>query len=248
MPPSGRWQYLQEPMGLSATLADWCRKSDFVIEGNKNARKIVDDIFCWGSTMQELMSKLDTILMRCKAISITLSIKKIKISKEVAFAGYVVKQGAIRASPEPAIALKEIPRPQNIHELGSFLGLAQHLAGFIPDLAQASEPLCHLLKKENKYGWSFDLQDAFDAVVKILTCDLVLINFDPSRPTILLTGASRLKGLGFALVHTEVGNGKERIRLVMCGSCSLNQAEKSYAVVELEALAVKYAVKKCRYY
>jgi hypothetical protein len=107
MPPSGRWQYLQEPMGLSETLADWCRKSDFVIEGNKNARKIVDDIFCWGSTMQELMSKLDTILMRCKAISITLSIKKIKINKEVAFAGYVVNQGAIRASPEPAIALKE---------------------------------------------------------------------------------------------------------------------------------------------
>jgi hypothetical protein len=79
-----------------------------------------------------------------------------------------------------------------------------------------------------------------------LTCNLVLINFDPSKPTILLTDASRLKG--FALVHTEVVNRKERIRLVTCGSRSLNPAEKSYAVVELEALAIKYAVKKCRYY
>jgi hypothetical protein len=77
-------------------------------------------------------------------------------------------------------------------------------------------------------------------------CDLVLINFDPSRQTILLTDASRLKGLGFALVHTEVVNGKERIRLVTCRSRSLNPAKKSYAVVKLEALAVKYAVKKCR--
>jgi hypothetical protein len=84
--------------------------------------------------------------------------------------------------------------------------------------------------------------------VKILTCDLVLINFDPSKPTILLTDASRLKDLGFALVHTEVVNGKEQIRLVTCGLRSLNPAKKSYAVVELEALAVKYAVKKCRYY
>jgi hypothetical protein len=58
----------------------------------------------------------------------------------------------------------------------------------------------------------------------------------------------RLKGLGFALVHTEVVNGKERIRLVTCGSRSLSPAEKSYAVVELEALAIKYAVEKCRYY
>jgi hypothetical protein len=55
-------------------------------------------------------------------------------------------------------------------------------------------------------------------------------------------------GLGFALVHTEVVNGKEQIRLVTCRSRSLSQAEKSYAVVELEALAIKYAVEKCRYY
>jgi hypothetical protein len=149
-------------MGLSATSDDWCRKSDFVIKGNENARKIVDDILCWGSTVQELMTKLVTILMRCKAIGITLSIKKFKISKEVAFAGYVVKQGAIRPSPERAIALKQFPQPENIHELRSFFGLAQQLAGFIPDLSHASEPLRHLLKK-NKWMWSPDLQDAFDA-------------------------------------------------------------------------------------
>jgi hypothetical protein len=182
-------------MGLSATSDDWCRKSNFVIEGKENARKIVDDILSWGATMQELMTKLDTILLQCKAIGITLSIKKIKISKEVAFAGYVVKQGAIRPSPGRAIALKEFPRLQNIHELRSFVGLAQQLAGFIPDLAHASEPLCHLLKKDHKYTWLFDLQDSFDAVVKILTCNLLLINLDPSKPTILLTDASRLKGL-----------------------------------------------------
>jgi hypothetical protein len=135
--------------------------------------------------------------MRSKAIGISFSIF-FKISKEVAFTGYVVKQGAIRASLERTIALQEFPRPQNIHELRSFLGLAQQLAGFIPDLAPASEPLRYLLKKEKKYGWSPSLQDAFGAVVKILRCDLVLINFDPLRTTILLTDASRLKGLGFA--------------------------------------------------
>jgi hypothetical protein len=126
-------------MGLSTTSDDWCRKSDFVIKGNKNLRKIVDDILCWGSTVQELMTKLDTILMRCKAIGITLSITQFKISKEVAFAGYVVKQGAIRPSPERAIALQQFPRPENIHELRSFLGLAQQLAGFIPDLQRSCQ-------------------------------------------------------------------------------------------------------------
>jgi hypothetical protein len=36
--------------------------------------------------------------------------------------------------------------------------------------------------------------------------------------------------------------------LVTCVSRSLNPDKKSYAVVELEALKVKYAVEKCRYY
>jgi hypothetical protein len=49
-------------------------------------------------------------------------------------------------------------------------------------------------------------------------------------------------------VHTEVVNGKERIRLVTWRSGSLNPAEKSYAVIKLEALAVKYVVEKCNYY
>jgi hypothetical protein len=89
MLPSGRWQYLQVPMALSATSDDWCRKSNFVIKSNENARKIVDYILCWGATMQELMSKLDTILLQCKAIGITLSLKFFKISKEVAFAGCI---------------------------------------------------------------------------------------------------------------------------------------------------------------
>jgi hypothetical protein len=43
---------------LSATSDNWCRNSNFVIEGNENARKIVDDILCWGATMQELMTNL----------------------------------------------------------------------------------------------------------------------------------------------------------------------------------------------
>jgi hypothetical protein len=48
MLPLGRWQYLPGPMGPSAISDHWCRKGDFVIEGNENARKIVNDILCWG--------------------------------------------------------------------------------------------------------------------------------------------------------------------------------------------------------
>ena len=38
------------------------------------------------------------------------------------------------------------------------------------------------------------------------------------------------------------------LRLITCGSRFLNDAEKNYAVVELELLAIQWAVQKCRLY
>jgi hypothetical protein len=64
-------------------------------------------------------------------------------------------------------------------------------------------------------------------------------------PIQLLTDASRT-GVGFCLVQTNVGS--KVPLLIMAGSCFLSSAEKNYAVVELELLAIQWAVEKCRLY
>ena len=69
--------------------------------------------------------------------------------------------------------------------------------------------------------------------------------YDPENKTELLTDASKLFGLGFALVQTDESGRKY---LVQCGSRSLKPAETRYAVIELEALAITYAIHKCEYY
>lgn len=73
-------------------------------------------------------------------------------------------------------------------------------------------------------GVDNDLQDAFRQVVKILTSALVLKKFNPTRPTYLLTDASRLKGLSFTIVYLKEVVGKRRDKIVSCGSRSLNAA------------------------
>ena len=59
-----------------------------------------------------------------------------------------------------------------------------------------------------------------------------------------MTDASKTRGLGFALLqpHDDID------RLVACGSRSLSSAEGNYATVELELLAVVYALKQLRIY
>ena len=58
--------------------------------------------------------------------------------------------------------------------------------------------------------------------------------------------ASKLHGLGFALLQFEEGN--EKPRLITCGSCALTPAQSRYAVCELEALGIQYALEKCAFY
>ena len=60
----------------------------------------------------------------------------------------------------------------------------------------------------------------------LLTSPMIVHFFDPDLPTSLLTDASKLHGIGYALVQ----HGKDGcLRLVQAGSRSLAPAEKNYA-------------------
>ena len=54
--------------------------------------------------------------------------------------------------------------------------------------------------------------------------------FDDAKDTILLTDASRLHGLGYALVEK---NRKGELSLIQCGSWSLTPTQQRYATIEL---------------
>ena len=67
---------------------------------------------------------------------------------------------------------------------------------------------------------------------------------DPKLPTMLQTDASTLKGLGFALVQ----NHEDVWKLTQAGSRFTTDIESRYAKVELELLAVVWAIQKCLIY
>ena len=54
--------------------------------------------------------------------------------------------------------------------------------------------------------------------------------------------------LGYALIQREETEGSEKIKLIAASSRSLTKAENNYATIELEALAIQWAMKKCHHY
>ena len=72
----------------------------------------------------------------------------------------------------------------------------------------------------------------------------VLRHFDPSLPVVLYTDASR-KGIGFILTQRDQ---EGHLRLIRCGSRFISDAEQNYSTVELECLAIQWAITQCRLY
>ena len=101
-----------------------------------------------------------------------------------------------------------------------------------------------LLKTKNEFIWIPAHDIAFTAVKNHLQKTPILTNFDPNRETEIHTDASKTKGLGFILRQKHDNHWK----MISCGSRYISDTERRYSMVELEMLAVVWALGKCRVY
>ena len=93
--------------------------------------------------------------------------------------------------------------------------------------------------------WLPEHQFEFDTLKQILFGDLVVRHFDSSKDVILLTDASRLHGLG----HIDIDStGSKHFKIVHCGSKGLTAIQQRYSTIELECLAIVWAITKCSFY
>ena len=100
------------------------------------------------------------------------------------------------------------------------------------------------LKKDCAWTWTDDHENCFQEVKSLLTSKTIIHPFDQEAETFLLTDASRLHGIGFALMQRK---GEEHF-LKQCGSCSLTPTQQRYATVELECMAIQWAITKSEFY
>ena len=235
--PQGRFRFKRAPMGMVSSSDFFNYTSDRILEP-VDVVKIVDDGLVQDPEEPPTYVKLRNVCKASRDGSLTLNPNKLRVDQEVEFAGFMIGKDGIRAEPYKLAVLHEYPPPKNLQELRSFLGAAQQLAFFIPDLAHVSAPLRPLLQKKNAFVWLPIHQTAFDAVKHILSSDLIVKPFDPTLRTRLLCDASRLAGLGYALCNVRIVDNEERISIVQYNSRALSPPQQRYAVNELGATKV----------
>ncbi len=243
--PSGRYCYTRAPMGLNASSDEWCARSDMAVAGLTGTVKLVDDILVQAPDRATLVKRLRELYEKCRSAGLTLSKKKLKLGKEVVFAGYKLTAEGVKPVEDRLAGIRDFPRPKDVTELRGFLGAANQLGFFLPDLAQVTAPLRELLKKDIAFLWLDDQEQSFRKTKELLTSDMLVKPFDAKLPTKLLTDASRNNGIGYALLQEEEDGSP---RLIQCGSKSLTPTQSRYATVELEMEGVKWGMLKCDFF
>ena len=243
----GRYRYLRAPMGLSSSGDEFCRRTDEAMHDLEGVKKLVDDILIFADDDETLLKRIRSVFKRCKEWGITLAKSKFQYGNSVKFAGFIVGEDGSKPDPDKVASIRDFPVPKDITNLRSFMGFVNQFSSYSPDLKHAMVPLQPLLKKGNVYQWLPEHQKAFEIVKKMLTSEdgPVLAQFNPKLPVTLITDASRL-GLGFILA--QEGNIEGQLKLITCGSRFLSKAESNYAVIELECMAIQWAILKCRNY
>ena len=70
--------------------------------------------------------------------------------------------------------MREFPIPKKVKDIRSFLGLANYYRRFIKNFASIASPLTALLRKNAKFQWTVECQNAFDTLKQALISGPIL--------------------------------------------------------------------------
>jgi hypothetical protein len=118
----------------------------------------------------------------------------------VPFLGHVISPERITVDPGKVRDVLDWKPPKSVHQVRSFLGLAGYYQRFILNFSKISKPITELLKKDNKYVWRKDCDEAFRTLKKLLITSPVLAQPDISKSFNVYYDASGT-GLGCVLMQ-----------------------------------------------
>ena len=225
----GRFKYLRAPYGLLSIAEHYNRHMAQAFEGLLGFRRIVDDVVIYDKDAATHADHVKQFI-------------QVSGQRHLTFAGFQLSSEGYKVDTSITAAISRFPVPASRTGLRSFCGLVNQLASGTALIAELMSSLQPLLSSKNDFVWSDHHSQAFAKVKEQLVKSPVLAFFDIKKPTRLCTDASR-QGIGFVLQQQSTAG---QWVLIQAGSRFLSSPESRYTIIELELLAVTWAVLKCK--
>lgn len=244
--PEGLFQYKVLPFGLHGAPATFQRAMDRILKPHRQyAAAYLDDVVIHSPDWESHLVRVQAVLDSIRNAGLTANPKKCCLAmEEVKYLGFIIGRGLVKPQLNKVEAIQNWPRPVNKKQVRAFLGITGYYRRFIPSFATIAVPLSDLTKgkQSNMVKWNPEAEDAFQKLKVALCTQPVLITPDFSKEFVVQTDASDV-GIGAVLSQTRDGEEHPIVYL----SRKVNEHEKRYAIVEKEALAIKWALDMLRY-
>lgn len=227
--------------GLSCAPAKWQRKIESILSGIEGVVVFIDDICVTGPTDDIHLSRLQQVFERLSKYGLRINQSKTDLfCDSVEYCGYKIDRNGIHKTKSKIEAILDAPRPTNVSEVRSFLGLINYYGRFFENLSDLLEPLHNLIRKNTTFKWTEECEKSFSAVKKEMSSEKFLVHYDKNLPLVLATDASPI-GVGAVLSHVYP-DGSERP--IYFASQTLSTTQRKWSQIDKEAYAIIFGIKR----
>ena len=169
----------------------------------------LDDILVFSRTVEEHWEHLQQALQRLREAKLYGRLHKCELLKDkVDYLGFVVSWQGVHVSLDKVRAVVEWPRPKDVHDVRSFLGLASYYRKFICRFSEIARPLTGLTRAAKEFDWKEPQQSAFIRLKRTLAtapiCCFQILSYHLSSQLMLVGQQlvqfwNRIRGEDFSL-------------------------------------------------
>ena len=211
---------------MSDASAKWQKSIEIVLSGIPNVIVNQDDICITGANDQEHLQTLSQVFTRLEEFGLKVNADKCSfLQPTIIFCGHRITTEGIQQEENKITAILEAPRPKNVKELHSLLGVINYYHRFVPNVSQILKPLFDLTTDNTKWKWSNVHERAFLLAKKEISSDRVLVHYDPKLPVHVQCDAGP-NGIGIVMSHIMPDKWEKPVIFL---SSSLKPAEKNYS-------------------
>ena len=153
---------------------------------------------------QHHLKGLDEIFKRVREAGLKVNANKSSFAApEMEYLGYLISREGIRPLPKKIQGIRDIKPPRTRKELKRFIGMINFYRDMWKGRAHLLDPLSSLTSKARPFIWEKQHQEAFEAIKRVLSCEVLLAYPDFNAPFHIHTDAS-----GFQIGAVISQNGK----------------------------------------
>jgi len=156
--------------GMCNSPATFQRMMDSIFDNMITGTLIIvymDDMFIFHKDLKILKENTKIALKRLRDNDLYLKPSKCEFHKtKIEYLGMVIEEGKVSMDVSKLKGIQDWPIPSTVKQVRGFLGFGNFYRRFIKNFSDIAHPLNDLLRKDKRFDWTQECQDAFETMKK----------------------------------------------------------------------------------